>query len=122
MTNQPDRFEKFVVPAHLKKVAFERDTKVANAGTFTIQREDHSLGNMIRMQLLEDKRILFAGYRVPHPLEHRLLIKIQTDGSITPAEALEQALKDLLEEYKHIRHKFAEELTLRQNQGDNRMY
>eukprot|EP01023_Acetabularia_acetabulum_P042334 TRINITY_DN4173_c0_g2_i1.p2 TRINITY_DN4173_c0_g2~~TRINITY_DN4173_c0_g2_i1.p2 ORF type:complete len:122 (-),score=10.40 TRINITY_DN4173_c0_g2_i1:390-755(-) len=121
MTNQPDRFEKFVVPAHLSKVSFERDTKVANAGTFTIQREDHSLGNMIRMQLMEDKRILFAGYRVPHPLEHRLLIKIQTDGSITPAQALDQALADLLGELHHIKQQFNKELETRPPQGE-RMY
>eukprot|EP01026_Neomeris_dumetosa_P078508 TRINITY_DN849_c0_g2_i1.p1 TRINITY_DN849_c0_g2~~TRINITY_DN849_c0_g2_i1.p1 ORF type:complete len:123 (-),score=14.24 TRINITY_DN849_c0_g2_i1:103-471(-) len=109
MTNQPDRFEKFVVPDHLKKVSFERDTKVANAGTFTIQREDHSLGNMIRMQLLEDKRVMFGGYRVPHPLEHRLLVKIQTDGTITPTEALQQALENLREELTSIKEMYTNE-------------
>lgn len=31
------------------RVAFKPDTKVANAGTFTVQREDHTVGNLVRM-------------------------------------------------------------------------
>lgn len=31
------------------RAAFKPDTKVANAGTFTIQREDHTVGNLVRM-------------------------------------------------------------------------
>jgi DNA-directed RNA polymerase II subunit RPB11 len=30
-------------------VEFRPDTKVANAGTFIIQREDHTVGNLVRM-------------------------------------------------------------------------
>jgi DNA-directed RNA polymerase II subunit RPB11 len=30
-------------------VAYKPDTKVANAGSFTIQREDHTVGNLVRM-------------------------------------------------------------------------
>lgn len=32
----------------VRRISFERDTKVTNAGTFTIQREDHTIGNAIR--------------------------------------------------------------------------
>ena len=35
--------------ALLCRVVFKPDTKVANAGTFTIQREDHTVGNLVRM-------------------------------------------------------------------------
>jgi hypothetical protein len=31
------------------RIAFEIDTKVANAGTFVLQREDHTIGNLLRM-------------------------------------------------------------------------
>ena len=31
------------------RIAFGRDTKVAHAGTFTVQREDHTVGNMVRV-------------------------------------------------------------------------
>jgi DNA-directed RNA polymerase subunit L len=28
--------------------------------------------------LLADGRVLFAGYRMPHPLENRMIIKVKT--------------------------------------------
>ena len=31
------------------RVAYERDMKVMNAATFTVEREDHTVGNVIRM-------------------------------------------------------------------------
>lgn len=31
------------------RVQYERDTKVPNAGTFVLQREDHTVGNLSRM-------------------------------------------------------------------------
>ncbi len=32
---------------------------------------------MIRMQLLKDPNVLFAGYKNPHPLEHKIILRIQ---------------------------------------------
>jgi DNA-directed RNA polymerase subunit L len=47
--NAPTLYDRFIVPEGKRKVAFAADTKVESAGTFTIQREDHTLGNIIRM-------------------------------------------------------------------------
>ena len=47
--NQPSRAEKFVLPDGVRKLTFTRDTKVANAGTYVVQKEDHTLGNIVRM-------------------------------------------------------------------------
>jgi len=47
--NQPSRADRFVLPDGERKLAFERDTKVENAGTFVLQREDHTMGNLLRM-------------------------------------------------------------------------
>ncbi|KAI7844951.1 hypothetical protein COHA_001598 [Chlorella ohadii] len=104
--NAPDRQEKFVVPEGIKKAAFKPDTKVANAGTFTIQREDHTVGNLVRMQLHRDKNVVFAGYRIPHPLEYQMVIKVQTNGRKTPIAAVQDSLKDLEGEVQDIRQQF----------------
>ena len=47
--NQPSRADKFVLPDGVRKLMYTRDTKVSNAGTFIIQREDHTVGNLVRM-------------------------------------------------------------------------
>ncbi|CDW87300.1 dna-directed rna polymerase ii subunit rpb11-like isoform x1 [Stylonychia lemnae] len=66
------------------------DSKIRNHATITIQQEDHTIGNIIRMQLLKDPRVRFSGYRKPHPLENKVEIKVQTNGEINPATAVEQ--------------------------------
>ncbi|KAL1140076.1 hypothetical protein AAG570_000008 [Ranatra chinensis] len=82
------------------------DTKVPNAAIFTINKEDHTLGNMIRNQLLKDPDVLFAGYKVPHPLEHKFVIRIQTTARYTPHEALIGAITDLISEISLIEERF----------------
>ena len=42
-------------------MVFEKDTKIPNAGLFTIYREDHTIANMLRMQLLQDDTVTFSG-------------------------------------------------------------
>lgn len=45
-----------------KKLTFIEDTKIPNAGLFILGKEDHTLGNLIRMQLLRDSSVRFAGF------------------------------------------------------------
>lgn len=109
--NQPDRYERFVLADDAKKVTYTRDTKLAHAATFTILQEDHTIGNMIRMQLQnEDKSIVFGGYRIPHPLEAKMVIKVQTNGQKPPHVALDQAIEALKQELAELKDKFEEEL------------
>ena len=41
---------------------------VQSASVFTFNREDHTLGNMLRSRLLQSPHVHFSGYKVPHPL------------------------------------------------------
>ena len=90
--NQPSRAEKFVLPDGVRKLKFTRDTKVANAGTYVVQKEDHTLGNTVRMQLHRDPNVVFAGYQVPHPSDNRIVIKVRArsprrERSLAPRRA-----------------------------------
>ncbi|KAI9139271.1 DNA-directed RNA polymerase II subunit RPB11-b1-like protein [Paraphysoderma sedebokerense] len=104
--NAPDRFELFVLPEGSKKVTITKDTRMPNAATIEIQKEDHTLGNMLRMQLLKDPRVLFAGYKMPHPLDHYFFLKIQTTSDTTPWTALTDAVTELIGELGGIKTKF----------------
>ena len=46
--NAPPTFESFLLFDGEKKITKEQDTKVPNASIFTINKEDHTLGNLIR--------------------------------------------------------------------------
>eukprot|EP00877_Chromochloris_zofingiensis_P000912 jgi/Chrzof1/10821/Cz05g13120.t1 len=106
--NQPDRYEKFVLPAGTRKVEYEADTKLEHAGSLIIRNEDHTVGNMIRMQLHSDKEVIFAGYRIPHPLESKMVVRIQTTGK-DPTQAMQHAISDLRSEITELREKFTKE-------------
>ena len=48
------------------------------------------------LQLLRDHQVQYAGYQLPHPLEHRMLIKVQTTGqTAAPVDVLKAAIVDL---------------------------
>ncbi|KAF7137811.1 hypothetical protein RHSIM_Rhsim07G0056500 [Rhododendron simsii] len=108
--NAPDRYERFVVPEGTKKVSYERDTKIINAASFTIEREDHTVGNILRMQLHRDENVLFAGYKLPHPLQYKIIVRIHTTSQSSPMQAYNQAINDLDKELDHLKNAFEFEL------------
>lgn len=89
-----------------RRVTYVPDTKIAQSATIEIQREDHTIGNLVRMQLHEDPAIWFAGYKVPHPLEHRMLVKVRTAANDNPGAAYNRALDSLRSELLTIRQDF----------------
>ncbi|GER53141.1 DNA-directed RNA polymerase [Striga asiatica] len=104
--NAPDRYERFVVPEGVSKVSYERDTKIINAASFTVEREDHTIGNILRMQLHSDENVLFAGYKLPHPLQYKILLRIHTTSQSSPMQAYNQAINDLDKELDHLKNEF----------------
>ena len=79
---------------------------------FFFNKEDHTLGNLLRAQLLKSRAVTFSGYKVPHPLFPDFELRVQTDGSITPKEALEQACKDLVQDLASLSREFTKEWEL----------
>jgi len=110
--NQPERYEAYVLEPDQTKVTFAKDTKATNAGAFTVRKEDHTLGNVVRMQLLQDPHVVFAGYKVPHPLLNELVVKVRTDGTRTPQEVVVAACNHLLVSSLRIRNAFEDALDM----------
>ncbi|KAF3690390.1 DNA-directed RNA polymerase II subunit RPB11 [Channa argus] len=104
--NAPPAFESFLLFEGEKKICISKDTKVPNACLFTLNKEDHTLGNIIRAQLLKDPQVLFAGYKVPHPLEHKIVIRVQTTPDYSPQEAFTNAITDLISELSLLEERF----------------
>lgn len=103
------RYSRFILPEGVNKVEYKRDEKIPDAGSFQIMNEDHTIGNLVRMQLHEDRTVVFAGYRIPHPLESKMVVMIQTNGQKTPTQAMDHALDDLRSEFGSILAMFDDE-------------
>ena len=109
--NAPERYEAYLLGDEEVGLEYAKDEKIQNAGTFTIHKQDHTLGNLVRMQLLRDDKVRFAGYQMPHPLEHRCLVKVQTKSSNPgPIDAMKVAVDDLEKEFEDIDRSFREQV------------
>jgi DNA-directed RNA polymerase II subunit RPB11 len=64
-------------------------------------------------QLLSMPQVLFAGYKVPHPLHPHFLIKVQTDGSISPYDVVDQACSKLIGTIASLETKFKREFSFK---------
>merc|ERR1712118_340391 len=83
----------------VSKFEYYANTKCQNTGTFLLRGEDHTMGSLIVSALRENNYVVFAGYRVRHPLEHEILVRVQTSHSthhsvfkICPIGAMKTAL------------------------------
>merc|ERR1719198_244695 len=83
-----------------------KDEKVPDAVVFQIWLEDHTLGNILRMELLRNENVLFAGYKVPHPLDHMIELRIQTLPKSSPEQALRRAVRNLRQETRSMLEQF----------------
>lgn len=54
--------------------------------------------------------VVFAGYKVPHPLEHSFVLKVQTDRSTTPVEALQRGVDRLIGDLSLLEERLKNEL------------
>jgi len=59
-------------------------------------------------QLLKDPQVLFAGYKVPHPLIHNFVLRVQTTPDYSPIEAVNNAITDLIAELSLLEERFRE--------------
>lgn len=73
---------------------------------------------MPRSQLLCDPQVLFAGYKVPHPLEHKFVLRVQTTADYSPQEALSNAITDLISETSGLENKFKQAISDKRNSNE----
>ncbi|PWN28465.1 RBP11-like subunits of RNA polymerase, partial [Jaminaea rosea] len=110
MSNAPDRFALFILAEGEKRVEVQEETNIENAVTVVLNKEDHTMGNMLRHAVLAVPGVLFCGYKVPHPLEPRTVLKIQTDGRLTPVQALRTGCERIIAQINQVRTSFQTEV------------
>ncbi|OAL53360.1 RBP11-like subunits of RNA polymerase [Pyrenochaeta sp. DS3sAY3a] len=104
-----DRFELFLLDEGQKKVEWKEETRVPNTAIFTFNKEDHTLGNLLSQRLLKYDYVSFAAYKVPHPLFATFELRVQTDGTITPKEAIVRACRDIVQDLQRLNDSFQTE-------------
>lgn len=74
---------------------------------FKIIGEDHTLCNLLREVLLKNKKVNVAAYKIEHPLLDKKgpMFIINTDGTISPKEALLEAIDNIKEDINGLKTK-----------------
>lgn len=91
------------------RLQIEADKKARNAAIFEFEREDHTLANLLRAQLLEDKRVIFVGYKIEHPMFPKFKMRIQTEEGYKPTEALRNACNAIVSQLTRLGDRFSNE-------------
>ena len=118
--NAPERHRSYQLDEGQARMTYEPDQRVASAGTVTINKEDHTVGNLLRMQLLRDGDTRFAGYQLPHPLEHVCHVKVETAPGRAPVEVMGGAVTDLRQEVELLDRGFRDECARAREEADAR--
>ncbi|MBS7287712.1 MAG: DNA-directed RNA polymerase subunit L [Candidatus Freyarchaeota archaeon] len=68
-----------------------------------VEGEDHTLCNLLKKALLKDENVVFAGYKIDHPLLSNPRIYVTTNQGVSPEDVLKAAteyLKNIFNELK----------------------
>jgi DNA-directed RNA polymerase subunit L len=77
-----------------------------------LNNEEHTLGNLIRDKLLQNNDVIFAAYKVPHPLYKTLEITFETLN--TPCKIiLENSINSILNELDTFETLFKKEFIIK---------
>mmetsp|Transcript_14293 Transcript_14293/g.21604 ORF Transcript_14293/g.21604 Transcript_14293/m.21604 type:complete len:131 (+) Transcript_14293:19-411(+) len=101
-----------------KEVLITRSGKMKNTNVYKIMKEDHTLGSMLTQELLENNA-MFAGYINPHPFEHFINIRVQTDDNKSPDELIIDSIASLKGKIQNIEEAF--DKALKNFTGDSDM-
>jgi DNA-directed RNA polymerase subunit L len=71
--------------------------KSGNELKIEIEGSSHGLCNLLQKRLLEDKKVDFAGYDLPHPLAASPIIYVRMKGDAKPEDALIRAAEKVRE-------------------------
>jgi len=76
----------------------------SNEATFTIENEDHTLGDALRYGPNANPVVSRCGYSVPLPMERKLNVRVQTTGAngATAQGAMRDALLDVISVCDHV--------------------
>ena len=103
-------FSKNYIFVYSSRISAKVEEKVSSACNYTIAREDHTVGNLLRMELLHDSRVRFSGYKHPHPLENDIVLRVQTHSGVHPTQVLVEASKRLEDNFRLMYRMFLTEV------------
>ncbi|EDV21448.1 uncharacterized protein TRIADDRAFT_30263, partial [Trichoplax adhaerens] len=70
--------------------------------TFVLHGENHTLGNAVRYLIMKNPETKLCGYSVPHPSQHKINLRIETNNEKDAIEVFRTGLQDLDQVCDHV--------------------
>ncbi|KAF4594994.1 DNA-directed RNA polymerase II subunit RPB11 [Ophiocordyceps camponoti-floridani] len=120
---QDNVFELFLLADGEKKIEEKVYSGMSNTSDFILNKEDHTLGNLLSEHIKKHPNVYMAGYKLAHPNVPQLFIRVQTDGSKTPREVFCAVCEKLINQLELLHQAFTREWELRRitNIGEQAM-
>lgn len=78
-------------------VRAEKDAGFSNCYNFTIFKEDHTLGNLLTQELLNEERVVFAGYRIQHPMTDLIIVRVNVSEPVDhPIDLVASPIRNII--------------------------
>lgn len=90
-----------------KSLKIIADKKVPNSVELIIEGETHTLANLLTEKLLKDERCIFSAYKVLHPLEEKVNIKVTAKQGCDVIMLVNETLRNMSKEIDECKDKFA---------------
>ena len=93
------------------RVSVVDDSRIPSTSTITLNRQDHTVTNLLSNEIRKNENVIFSGYRVPHPLVPKAEIRVQTKPNTqTPKDVLKDAATKLLADVNNFEESVKTEL------------
>ena len=93
------------------RVSVVDDSRIPSTSTVTLNRQDHTVTNLLSNEIRKNENVIFSGYRVPHPLVPKAEIRVQTKPNTqTPKDVLKDAATKLLADVNNFEESVKTEL------------
>ncbi len=75
-----------------------------------IEGEDDTIGNLIAKSAVQHPNVVYATYRIPHPLERKVEIIISVDKNADLGSTISEIIHSIKEELEEFKNKIDEAL------------
>ena len=104
-------------------VRAERDSGLANCYNFTIFKEDDTIGNLLTQELLNEERVLFAGYRIQHPMTDLIIVRVNVSDNIrSPADLVSSTINNLRDHLSYLKEDFEKQVEKKMKKSQDSRY
>ncbi|EEQ82079.1 hypothetical protein NCER_101277 [Vairimorpha ceranae BRL01] len=76
-------------------VEINYDKNIKNTIELKVEKETHSLGSSLSDKLCKDKRCIFSSYKVCHPKDDFMFLRVSCDDAISVKDCIVENLVDL---------------------------